>query len=158
MRDGPFVTKTKIAASHPDGVLHKEKHENDNRRDGALTVSRKTEQELLDSKPTSGRINMGQMEKDPCHENASQLAFEEKVLKGFVISCTKAARIHIHVEPVCQPGTCIKNPMSNLPVEIENGPIQMTQVQLVPCLGPVQGTVGGQKLCHTMWRRSSSRA
>ena len=55
---------------------------------------------------------------------------------------------HVHVKAVCQPSTRIKDPMSNLPVKIDNGPIQMTKVQLTPSLGPVQGTVGRQELFH----------
>ena len=77
------------------------------------------------------------MEINPCHKNASQLAFKEKMLKGLVVRCTGAARIDVHVKAVCQPSTHIKDPMSNLPVKIDNGPIQMTKVQLAPRLGPV---------------------
>ena len=158
MCDRLLVAKAEITASHPDSVLHDEKHKNNNGRDGTLTIGRKTKQELLNSKPTSCRIYLGQVKKDPCHKNTSQLAFEKKMLKGLVISCTKAARVHIYVETVCQPGTRVENPMRNQPVEINNCPVEVAKVQLTPGLGPVQGTVSRQEFLHTVWRCRSSRS
>ena len=152
-----LVAKAKIAASHPDGVPHDEKHKDNNGRDGTLTIGRKTKQELLNSKLTSGRIYLAQVKINPCHKNASQLALKGKMLKGVVVSCTEAASIHIHVETVCQLGTRIENPVRNLPVAINDGPVKFAKVQLTPGLGPVQGTTCRPELVDTVWWCRSSR-
>ena len=49
-----------------------------------------------------------------------------------------------------QTGTGVKNPMCDLPIQINHLTVQIDNVQLAPRLGPVQGTVGGMELCNTM--------
>ena len=92
----------------------------------------------------------------PRQNTLSQRTQKEKMLQGFHRSPTKARKRNWQPE---RPETLrrIKNPMSNLPSQIDHLTIQIKKEKGAPSGRPIKSIIDPSKLLHTMWRDHTFR-
>ena len=148
---GADITKTKIVPGSPNEVLEQTEEIDKNTRNSMKLRGRETKQNMTTRKSGTPRRKTKHEGLQPGQYTRSEGTTKKQMRGSLINRATKAMRV-MRKPKRDQAVNSVKNPMCNLPREIDNRPIKIKEVKLAPSGGPVEGAKNREKLLLSMGR------
>ena len=148
---GTDITKTKVVPGSPNKVLEQTEEIDKNTRNSIKFRGRETKQSMTTRKSGTPRRKTKHEGLQPGQYTRGERTAKKQMRGSLINRATKAMRV-MRIPKRDQAVNSVKNPMRNLPREIDNRPIKIKEVKLAPSGGPVEGTKSREKLLLTMGR------
>ena len=146
---GTNITKTKVIPGPSNKLLQQTEEIDKNTRNNMKLRRGETKQNVTTRKSRTPRRKMKHKGLQPGQHTRSERS-SKKQMRGSVINrATKAMRV-IRIPKRDQAVNSVENPMCNLPREIDNRPIKIKEMKLVPSGGPVKGAKKGRNFSSQM--------
>lgn len=148
---GTDITKTKVVPGSPNKVLEQTEEIDKNTRNSIKFRGRETKQSMTTRKSGTPRRKTKHEGLQPGEYTRGERTAKKQMRGSLINRATKAMRV-MRIPKQDQAVNGVKNPMCNLPREIDNRPIKIKEVKLAPSGGPVEGTKNREQLLLTMGR------
>ena len=147
---GTDITKTKVVPGTPNKVLEQTEEIDKNARNNIKFRGRETKQSMTTRKSGTARRKTKHEGLQPGQYTKSERTTKKQMRGSLINRATKAMRV-MRIPKRDQAVNRVKNPMCDLPREIDNRPIKIKEVKLAPSGGPTAGSGKTAFLLGPLW-------